>query len=204
MLSSRVGASILQSAVRKSIRNQLTSTRSVGQRGYASLGNVHKASDRTWLLTSLGISLPIGFYLVSSGSAKKKPVGHGKEDAAYKSHEEHKEEETSGKKEQKEKVEEKLKETSSDNKNTNFKTPDEGTFKQSNQRDSLKDEKSAGDMGKVSEGSSDYETSPKTDVPSPSAESSSSSGKDSSTSNKSGLPDSLPGASTTEKVIGRE
>jgi len=178
-------------------------TRSVGQRRYSSLDNVQKASDRAWLLTSLGISLPIGFYLVSSGSAKKKPVGHGKETKGYKSHEEHKEEETSGKKEAKEKLKEKLKETSSDNRNTAFKTPDEGTPKQSNQRDILKDEKSAGDMGIVSEGSSNYETSPKTNVPSPSAESSSSSGKDSSTSSKSGLPDSLPGASTTEKVIGR-
>lgn len=198
MLSSRAGASILRSAVRQPIRNQLTLTRSVGQRGYASLGNVHKASDRTWLLTSLGISLPIGFYLVSSGSAKKKPVGHGKEHEGYKSHEEHKQEQPIGKEEYKEK----LKVTSSDNNNTNFKTPDEGTSKQSNQRDSLKDDKSAEYMGTVLEGSSNNEASPKTNVPSPSAESSSS-GKDDSTGSKSGLPDSLPGASTTEKVIGR-
>ncbi|KAK3948580.1 hypothetical protein QBC32DRAFT_351256 [Pseudoneurospora amorphoporcata] len=190
MLASRTGASILRSAVRQPIRNPLALTRSVGQRGYASLvDNVSKASDRTWLLTSLGISLPIGFYLVTNGSAKKKPIGHGKEHEGYKSHDEHKEEEASGKKTY---VKEKLKETSSDNKNMDFKTPDESNSQQSNQRDRLKDDKSAGELGTVSEASSD--AGPKPAAPSAESES----------EPKSGLPDSLPGASSTEKAIGRE
>ncbi|KAK3350367.1 hypothetical protein B0H65DRAFT_85554 [Neurospora tetraspora] len=196
MLASRTGASILRSAVRQPMGNQLALTRSVGQRGYATLGNVHKASDRTWLLTSLGISLPIGFYLVTNGSAKKKSVGHGKEHEGYKSHDEHKEEQASGNQTD---DKEKLKETSSDNKNTEFKTDDESSPKQSNQRDRLKDDESAGDMGTVSEGSSDAGPSKPA---APSAESSSEP-KDSKSS-KSGLPDSLPGASSTEKAIGRE
>ncbi|KAK1774286.1 hypothetical protein QBC45DRAFT_481478 [Copromyces sp. CBS 386.78] len=195
MLASRTGASILRSAVRQPIRNPLASTRSVGQRGYASLGNVQKASDRAWLLTSLGISLPIGFYLVTNGSAKKKPIGHGKEHEGYKSHDEHKEEEASGKETDDKEM---LKETSSDNKNKDFKTPDESNSKQSNQRDSLKDDKSAGELGTVSEASSD--AGPKPAAPSAESESEP---KD-STRSKSGLPDSLPGASSTEKAIGRE
>ncbi|CCC13903.1 hypothetical protein SMACR_07973 [Sordaria macrospora] len=200
MLASRAGASILRSTVRQPISNQVAFTRSVGQRGYASLGNAHKASDRTWLLTSLGISVPIGLYLVSSGSAKKKPIGHGKEHEGYKSHEEYAWEQPT----EKDVAKAKLKETSSDNNNLNFKTPDEGNSKQSNQRDRLKDDKSAGKLGVVSEGSSTYEASPKTVVPPPSAESSHPSGKESSTSSESDLPDSRPGASLTEKAINRE
>ncbi|KAJ4411242.1 hypothetical protein N0V85_003866 [Neurospora sp. IMI 360204] len=193
MLASRTGASILRSAVRRPIYNQLALTRSVGQRRYATLGNVHKASDRAWLLTSLGISLPIGFYLVTNGSAKKKPVGHGKEHEGYKSHDEHKEEQAGGNQTD---DKDKLKETSSDNKNTDFKTDDEShAVKPKGQ---LKDDKSAGDMGTVSEGPSDAGPKPAA----PPAESSSEP-KD-STSSKSGLPDSLPGASSTEKAIGRE
>ena len=58
MLASRAGASFLRSAVRQPIRSQLTLTRSVGQRGYASLGGAHKASDRTWYVSLCTSSCP--------------------------------------------------------------------------------------------------------------------------------------------------
>lgn len=103
----------------------------------ANINHSSPADNSPKLLTSLGISVPIGLYLVSSGSAKKKPIGHGKEHEGYKSHEEYAWEQPT----EKDVAKAKLNETSSDNNNLNFKTPDEGNSKQSNQRDRLKDDK---------------------------------------------------------------
>lgn len=78
---------------------------------------------------------------MTSGPAKKKSMGEGKEDAGYKTHEEHKEAELSGEKARKKERDVKFKEATSDDKNTDFKTPDESTVKQSNARPETQDEK---------------------------------------------------------------